>query len=47
VYVDDPAAERVAHATADGTVVLSIGAGKPGETYAPAGWDTNYLESAE
>jgi uncharacterized cupin superfamily protein len=47
VWVDDPKAERVAHATADGTVVLSIGAGKPGETYSPAGWDTSYLEASE
>jgi uncharacterized cupin superfamily protein len=45
VYVDDAAADRVAHATADDTVVLSIGAGKPGKAYAPAGWDTNYLEA--
>ena len=44
VYVDDAAADRVAHATADGTVVLSIGAGRPGAAYEPAGWDTNYLE---
>jgi hypothetical protein len=37
VYVEDPAAERVAFARSDGTVVLSVGA--------PAGgWDTSYLE---
>jgi uncharacterized cupin superfamily protein len=47
VYVDDPRADRVAHATADGTVVLSIGAGEPGRTYEPSGWDTDYLEGAE
>lgn len=43
VWVDDAAAERVAFANADGTIVLSIGAAKPGEAYAPQGWDTNYL----
>jgi uncharacterized cupin superfamily protein len=47
VYVDDPAADRVAHATTDGTVVLSLGAGKPGEAYEPSGWDTSYLAGAE
>lgn len=44
VWIDDFTADRVAHATEDGTLVLSIGAGRPGETYAPSGWDTNYLE---
>lgn len=47
VWVDEPGAERVAHATADGTVVLSIGAGRPGEAYAPGGWDSGYLEGGE
>jgi hypothetical protein len=47
VWVEDPAAERVAHATADGTVVLSIGAGAPGTAYEPGGWDTKYLEGGE
>ena len=47
IWVDDPAVERVAHATADDTVVLSIGAGRHGEAYAPAGWDTEYLEATE
>jgi uncharacterized protein YjlB len=45
VYVEDPAAERVAFARQDGTVVLSFGAAGAGEAYAPAGWDTSYLES--
>jgi uncharacterized cupin superfamily protein len=40
----EPAAERVAFATADDTVILSIGAGAPGTGWTPAGWDTNYLE---
>jgi hypothetical protein len=44
VYVDDPRAERSAHATAEGTVVLSVGAGGPGSGYEPSGWDTGYLE---
>lgn len=44
LYVDDGRAERSAHATADGTVVLSIGAGAAGDAYAPSGWDTGYLE---
>jgi len=44
VWVEDPAAERVAIATADDTVVLSIGAGAPGTGWTPAGWDTSYLE---
>lgn len=47
VWLDDPAADRVAHATADDTVVLTIGAGKPGTAYAPGGWDTTYLEGGE
>jgi uncharacterized protein YjlB len=47
VWIEDPAAERVAVATADDTIVLSIGAGKPGTGYSPPGWDTNYLEGGE
>jgi len=46
VYVRDPAAERVAFATEDGTVILSIGAAAEGEAFAPAGWDTSYLEGS-
>ncbi len=46
VYVSDAAAERVAFAKADGTVVLSVGAGAPGRAFVPAGWDTGYLEGA-
>lgn len=45
VWVDDPKAERVAFATADDTVVLSIGAGAQGRAYQPSGWDTKYLEA--
>jgi hypothetical protein len=46
IWVDDPAAERVAFAKADGTVVLSIAAGAKGQAFAPSGWDTSYLEGA-
>jgi uncharacterized protein YjlB len=46
VYVDDPGAERVAFATADDTVVLSVSAAAKGGAFAPSGWDTSYLEGA-
>ena len=46
VFVRDAAIERVAFATQDGTVVVSIGAAAEGEAFAPAGWDTSYLEGA-
>jgi uncharacterized protein YjlB len=46
VWVDDPSAERVAFAKVDGTVVLSIAGGAPGQAFTPAGWDTSYLESS-
>src|SRR5207244_5428132 len=36
VYARDPAAERVAVATEDGTVILSIGAAAAGEAFARA-----------
>ena len=44
VWVNEPAAKRAATAKADGTLVLAVGAAAPGEAYAPAGWDTQYLE---
>jgi hypothetical protein len=44
VWVEDPKAERVAFATADDTVVISIGGGAHGTAYEPSGWDTKYLE---
>ena len=49
VWVEDANAERVAYATADDTVVLSIGAGSHGAdtAYTPSGWDTHYLEGGE
>jgi hypothetical protein len=46
VYVSDPQAERVAFARREGTVVLSIGAAAEGQAFAPAGWDTSYLEGS-
>jgi uncharacterized cupin superfamily protein len=44
VWVKEPGAKRVATATADGTLVLAIGAAAPGQAYAPSGWDTQYIE---
>jgi uncharacterized cupin superfamily protein len=43
VWVTDAAATRSAVARADDTLVLAIGAAKPGEAYSPSGWDTRYL----
>lgn len=44
VWVNDPAAKRSATAQNDGTLVLAVGAAAAGQAYAPAGWDTQYLE---
>lgn len=43
LYVEDPAATRSAVASADGTVVLAMGAPR-GRAYEVLGWDTQYLE---
>ena len=43
VWITDAAAVRTATAKADDTLVLAIGAAKPGETYAPDGWEAQYL----
>jgi uncharacterized cupin superfamily protein len=43
VYIEDPDAKRVAHATADDTVVLAMGAPR-GRAYEVLGWDTQYLD---
>jgi uncharacterized cupin superfamily protein len=43
VLVSDANAKRGATAAADDTLVLAICAAKPGEAYAPSGWDTQYL----
>ena len=40
VFVRDPASKRTAVASADGTVVLSVG-GKPGEAFEPRAWEVN------
>jgi uncharacterized cupin superfamily protein len=47
VWVHDPAAKRSATARDDGTLVVAVGAAAPGQAYAPAGWDTQYLEGDE
>jgi hypothetical protein len=44
VWVSDAGATRSADAQADDTLVLAIGAAAPGQAYAPAGWDSQYLE---
>ena len=45
VWVTDADAKRTATANADGTLVLAIGAAKPGEAYAPEGWEAQYLDN--
>ena len=45
VWVSDASARRSAEALADDTLVLAIGAAAPGRAYAPAGWDSHYLEA--
>ena len=44
VWVTDPSAKRAGRANGPGTLVLSVGAAAPGQAYAPAGWDSHYLE---
>ena len=44
VWVTDPSAKRAGRAAGPGTLVLSVGAAAPGQAYAPAGWDSHYLE---
>ena len=43
VWVTDADATRTATATADDTLVLAIGAARPGEAYVPEGWEAEYL----
>jgi uncharacterized cupin superfamily protein len=43
VWVTDADAKRGATANTDDTLVLAIGAAKPGEAYAPANWEAHYL----
>ena len=44
VWVKDPSAKRAATRERPGTLVLSVGAARPGQAYAPAGWDSHYLD---
>ena len=44
IWVTDPSAKRAGRANGPGTLVLSVGAAAPGQAYAPAGWDSHYLE---
>jgi uncharacterized cupin superfamily protein len=44
VWVTDADAVRTATANADDTLVLAIGAARPGEAYSPEGWEAEYLE---
>lgn len=43
VWVTDADAKRSAVASSDDTLVLAIGAAKPGEAYSPDGWEAQYL----
>jgi uncharacterized cupin superfamily protein len=43
VWVSDAAARRTATANADNTLILAIGAARPGEAYVPDGWEAQYL----
>jgi uncharacterized cupin superfamily protein len=43
VWVKDAEARRSATANADGTLVLAVGAARPGEAFSPSGWDSHYL----
>ena len=44
VWVTDANARRTATANADDTLVLAIGAAKPGEAYTPDGWEAQFLD---
>jgi uncharacterized cupin superfamily protein len=44
LWVTDAEATRTATANADGTLVLAIGAARPGEAYTPDGWEAQYLD---
>ncbi|HZT53662.1 MAG TPA: AraC family ligand binding domain-containing protein [Gaiellaceae bacterium] len=43
LWVEDSSLSRAATARQPGTLVLSVGAGAPGQAYSPPGWDTRYL----
>jgi len=44
LWISDASATRTATARDPGTLVLSVGAGRPGTGYAPPGWDSHYLD---
>jgi uncharacterized cupin superfamily protein len=44
VWVIDPSAKRAARASTPDTLVLSVSGAAPGQAYAPAGWDSHYLD---
>ena len=44
VWVTDADAVRTATANDDDTLVLAIGAARPGEAYTPEGWEAQYLD---
>ena len=43
VWITDADARRGATANSDDTLVLAIGAARPGEAYVPEGWEAEYL----
>jgi uncharacterized cupin superfamily protein len=43
LWLTDPSAKRAGRAN-PGTLVLTVGAAAPGQAYAPAGWDSHYLD---
>ena len=45
VWVKDPSARRAGRANGGDALVLSVGAAAPGQAYAPAGWDSHYLDA--
>ena len=44
MWVTDADAKRTAVANADDTLILAIGAARPGEAYVPDGWEAKYLD---
>jgi quercetin dioxygenase-like cupin family protein len=44
IWVSDPSAKRAGRATEPNTLVLSVSGAAPGQAYAPAGWDSHYLD---
>jgi uncharacterized cupin superfamily protein len=44
VWVKDSSAARSARTSGEKTLVLSASGAAPGQAYAPAGWDSHYLD---